>query len=59
MTPESDDEEAWKHAAVPFVLIRRTRADAQKRLDDQFAEGKIDRETWRLHTDLFGEMEWP
>ncbi len=55
---DSDGDEWKRQPAVPFVLIRCTRAEAQARLDAQYAAGLIDRATWRFHTDLFGEMQW-
>lgn len=52
----------WKHvrepATVPCRLIpvkKFTRAEAQVRLDDLYAAGKITLDQWRDRTDLLSE----
>jgi len=50
----------WKHAPEPkpvCELGRRTRAQQQEWLDDQFARGKITRQMWRVQTDYLSTLD--
>lgn len=46
----------WKHAA-PEKPSRMTRAEAQRRLDEKYATGRMEKADWLLKTDMLSEPE--
>lgn len=56
--PAFYEGDSWKSAkAAPVVvnLKRRTRAEAQAHMDDQYRKGEIGLDQWRFASDVFSE----
>ena len=56
--PEIFEGDAWKHAE-DAADRHLTRAELQARLDDSYAAGRINRETWIAETDYLSEPPVP
>lgn len=53
--------DSWKHAKEPAPVVislkRRTRAEAQAYIDDQYRDGRITLDEWRIQTDFLSEPD--